>query len=196
MSHVTNILIYDEKVDKKLVQTECDHEAASEGWKEGTTSLPRNIRWIDHVCQTYKEASEYLRAHDKGDYDQLAVKFKDTSEMEIKSAKKTKIERQLKAYREKMQEYDKKHSLANLKSELISCPECKSKLARRFLRTEGCPVCGTRDIRAEYIVEQLKKYREKISALEKELETEIEEIHKKLSKKAPTKWMVKIEYHV
>ena len=196
MSHVTHILVYDEKANKKLVQKECDHEAAREGWQEGAVGLPGNIRWIDHVCQTYKEAVEYLKAHDKGNYDQLAVKFKDARGIEIKSAKKTKIEQQLKTQKEKMLEYDKKHSLANLKSELISCPNCKSKLARKFLRTAGCPVCGAKDIRAEYIVEQLKKYREKISTLEKELETEVEEIHKKLSKKAPTKWMVKIEYHV
>ena len=196
MSHVTDMITYDISYDKRTIQAECDEIAANEGWREGSSGLPCNIRFIDHVCDTYKEAEEYIKSHDKGNYDQLAVKYMDTSALKIDSAKLQRLKKQVNAYIDKVNEYDKKHSLANHKSEFISCPHCKSKLARAFLRGEGCPVCGQRDIRAEYIKEQINKYWDKINSLRADIVDEEEAIRKKLVKKARVKWLVKIEYHV
>lgn len=94
------------------------------------------------------------------------------------------------------------HSLANLKSEFISCPKCRSKLSRQYIgrsnsrfHNEGCPVCGETDIRAPYIHDQLKSFQDKIDKWLQQLKEEELYLAKKISSKVKIKWLVKIEYH-
>ena len=76
MGHNIHFAEYSENVNKKQVQAEWDDYAAKEDWQEGSSGLGSDIRWIDHICESREEAEEYIRSHDKGWYDQLAVKFR------------------------------------------------------------------------------------------------------------------------
>lgn len=202
MGHNIHYATYPENVNKKDVQREWDDYAAREDWQEGCSGLPNNIRWLDNICDTQEEAEEYISGHDKGCYDQLAVKFRDTSSISTTSAKKETLIRQIASYEEKRNAFDQAHSLSNLKSEFISCPHCKSKLARQYLgkansriASEGCPVCGERDIRASYVQEQLKKFQERIDKWRVQLKEEERTLAKKVAGRAKIKWLVKVEYH-
>ena len=201
MSHEVHYGIYDENVDKKEVQSYWDDYAMHEDWQEGCSGLANKIRWIDHICDTKEEAEQYIEQHDKGWYDQLAVKFRDDSEIPKNSALKDKLVKQIASYRAKKEVYDKAHSIANQKAAFISCPYCKSKLAKDYIisnnriRKECCPVCNANDIRAEYVLKQLKAFQDKIDKWQKELKEEERRLAKKVACKAKVKWLVKIEYH-
>lgn len=202
MSHEVRYEIYDENVDKREVQAYWDDYASHEDWQEGCSGLAKKIRWIDYVCDTEEEAEAYIEQHDKGWYDQLAVKFRDTSSIPKNSATKDKLVKQIASYKAKKDEYDKSHSIANQKAVFISCPYCKSKLAKDYLisnrsriKLEGCPVCNANDIRATYILKQLKAFQDRIDEWQKKLKEEENRLAKKVAHKAKVKWLVKIEYH-
>lgn len=202
MGHNIHYATYPENVNKKIVQNEWDEYAAHEDWQEGCSGLPGKIRWLDHVCDTPEEAEEYISSHDKGNYDQSAVKFRDTNSIPTSSAKKKSLIKQIASYEEKKKLFNQAHSLANQKSDFISCPYCKSKLARQYLgkvhsriASEGCPVCGAKDIRASYVQERLKNFQERIDKWRAQLKEEERYLAKKVSTKASIKWLVKVEYH-
>lgn len=199
MSHNIYMPVYDERVNKKAVQKYWDQTAAHDDWQEGCTGLCRDIRWIDHICANEEEAKEYIETHDKGGYDQLAVKFKSIPKEELKSSTLERLQKQIKSYEEKIVEYDKKHGVDTLKAEFITCPQCKSKLSKEWLVKRGhnhrCPICGQQDIRAAYIAETLEGYKAKIREWQKQVKAEEKKLAEKLDKKAKIKWLVKIEYH-
>lgn len=199
MSHNIHHSVYSEKVNKQQVQRYWDEYAAREDWQEGCCGLGSDIRWIDHICSNLEEAEEYIEKHDDGCYDQLAVKFKSVPKVELKSSTLERLQKQIKSYEDKIVEFDQKHSVATLKAEFITCPQCKSKLAKEWLVKRGhnhrCPICGQQDIRAEYIAETINGYKEKIREWQKQLKAEEKKLAEKLDKKATIKWLVKIEYH-
>ena len=202
MGHNIHYATYPETVNKKIVQNEWDEYAAHEDWQEGCSGLPGKIRWLDHVCDTPEKAEEYISSHDKGNYDQLAVKFRDTNSIPTSQAKKKSLIKQIASYEEKKKLFDQVHSLANQKSDFISCPYCNSKLDRQYLgkansriASEGCPVCGAKDIRASYVQERLKNFQERIDKWRAQMKEEERYLAKKVAAKAPIKWLVKVEYH-
>lgn len=194
MSHNVYHAIYRENVNKQSVQNEWDEVAAHEDWQEGCAGLPKNIRWIDTVCMSKDDAYTFIQNHDSGSYDQIAVKFRELPQ-EISSSLKTRLEKQIADYENKIVAYDKEHSIQNQKAAFISCPKCSSKLSRVHLRNNGCPVCGMRDIRAEYISEQLKSYRAKIAKWKAELIDENKKLTEKNLKRSKIYWLVKVEFH-
>lgn len=76
MAHNTRYLTYSSSVSQKAVQKRLDHFVSVEDEEEGAAGLPNPIRWIDHTCKNYDEAEEYIKSHDRGWYDCLAVKYK------------------------------------------------------------------------------------------------------------------------
>lgn len=185
--------IYKENVNKKNVQQYWDEYAAHEDWQEGCSGLSQDIRWIDHICEDRDAAYGYIEAHDKGWYDQLAVKFK-----EYPPIKETKS---LAIIKTRLEETTKKYNTleatihyVNTKAALITCKCCGSKIAKAYIKSNYCPVCKG-DLRPATTLETLKKYKEKISKLTKELKEEEKKLQKKMEKHAAIKWLVKIEYH-
>lgn len=197
--HNIHHAIYPENVDKKSVQKYWDHYAAMEDWQEGCFSLSSNIRWLDIVCDSLKDAEDYIESHDRGSYDQLAVKFIDFDATKTTSSIKDRLLKQIDSYREKKKDFNAAHSISKLKAEYISCPNCKSRLCRAYLIKRSnyhiCPVCNHKDIRADYIPKQLQSYQEKIDAWQKQLASEEKKLAKKIASRAKIKWLVKIEYH-
>ena len=61
---------------KKQIEKHLNRFVAMEDWQEGASGLPSPIRWIDRVCKNCEEAEEYIKTHDRGWYDCLAVQYK------------------------------------------------------------------------------------------------------------------------
>lgn len=76
MAHNIRHLSYHCSVSQRKVQNSLDDFVASEDYGEGATGLPSPIRWIDYICKNREEAEEYIKSHDRGWYDSLAVKYK------------------------------------------------------------------------------------------------------------------------
>ena len=78
MAHNIKYFEYKEDVDRKKVQTNLDNYVAHEDFEEGCSGLNSPIRWIENcgVLNSYEEALEYIKSHDKGWYDSLAVRYK------------------------------------------------------------------------------------------------------------------------
>ena len=82
----------------------------------------------------------------------------------------------------------------------IKCPCCGAILSIKPVpgiegKNVKCPVCNSNDIRAEYILKQLKAFQDRIDEWQKKLKEEEIRLAKKVAHKAKVKWLVKIEYH-
>lgn len=161
-----------------------DRQENHSGSYHGRMTIHDNI-----ICESYNEAVKKIESLDRGFYDDHAVRYKDKSKL---APNKTMLalEERMKKNREDKIKYAETHSFANRKSEFMSCPECKSKLAIKYLRHYKCPVCGT-DMRADYIVERFKKYDEDY----KEMELKYQKMVKERKGKCKTKWLFKVEVH-
>ena len=185
---------YDEKVNKKKVQAYWDNYAAREDYQEGCSGLGQPIRWIDYVCDDINAAYEYIEQHDRGWYDQLAVKFRKVNKEALTTATYTKLVDRLREEEAKLESYTKQHSTKTFKSQFIGCGNCGSKLNREFLRTEKCPLCGT-DLRGKTTLDTIERYKTNIKELQKKIREEEKKIAQKATKNSKIYWLVKIEFH-
>lgn len=195
MSHNIRYDIEPEKVNRDKVQSYWDEVAAREDAVEGCSGLPGNIRWTDYTCKNEEEAKRFIENHDKGWYDQLAVKFIDTSNVKKTSSTAERLKKQILDYQQKYVDYNNMHSLTNQKAEFISCPQCSSKLSRIHLKGNGCPVCGKKDIRSATVLKQLNSFTDKIDKWEKEYAAENKRLAEKAAKQGKVMWLIKVEYH-
>ena len=76
MAHNIRHLDYHCSRSQREIQKRLDNFVACEDYEEGAVGLPNPIRWIDRVCKNREEAEEYIKNHDRGWYDCLAVKYK------------------------------------------------------------------------------------------------------------------------
>ena len=187
MSHNIEHYDYKENVDKKMVQADLNTHVKHATWHEGGHGI-EPIRWNDIVCKNYDEAVKWIEAHDKGWYDQLAVKYYEPVHGE-KSKKidelDAKIQEAYKIYRERSSVvYPKTRT-----SEFIGCNNCKSRLSSKHLNRNHCPVCNA-DLRPETMLKSIAaaetKWKKAVENKKEYIETH--------SKKA-IRWLVKIEYH-
>ena len=75
MSHMIRYITYPETADKRMITADIMEEVESAEYEEGG-GLLNPIRWIDVTLDTYQDAEDYIKAHDKGWYDNLAVKYR------------------------------------------------------------------------------------------------------------------------
>lgn len=189
MSHNIRWETYPEKVNKSEVQAEWDDYAHHEDWREGCSGLGSDIRWINHVCDSYDDAVKYIESHDRGFYDQLAVKYRSSVKPTTKAYENL-ISRRNEIFAT-LKEREKVHySSANTKSEYVTCRNCGSRLATKYIKSNNCPLC-----RAELRPTSALNAIETSKRMLKETNKKIKEIEIKASKKAEIKWLVKIEYH-
>ena len=192
MGHAIMHYEYSIDTDKKTIEEEMNEQAVMDG--DYHSGLNASIRWIDKICADRKEAYEFIQEHDKGWYDQLAVKFREYPKAEPTKALLT-LEERLKKERIKKRDYEEAHSIRSFKIEYIGCPKCGSKLKRTLLRNNGCPLCG-KDLRSKTTLDTIARYENNIRDLTDKICEESRKIDKKNVAKSKIKWLVKIEYHV
>lgn len=193
MGHNIRHSVYPEDVNQKAVEAEWNERVRHICWEEGSGGLVKPIRWIDHICKNQEEAEEYIKSHDRGSYDQLAVKFREYPSQEPSKTLLT-LRKRREAEQKKYSAYAKAHSVSSFKAEYIGCPVCGSKLKRELLRSEGCPLCRA-ELRSKTTIETLKRYSENVCELDKQIRIEERKQQEKIVKKSKIMWLVKIEYH-
>ena len=165
MGHEIRHLEYAETTDRKHIVADANELATRDGDYHHALDTP--IRFIEFVCEDREKAYEYIQSHDKGWYDNLAVKFKEYPRCEPTKALLTLKDRQKKEH-EKRIAYEKAHSVSSFKVEYIGCPHCGSKLKRTLLRGNSCPLCGT-ELRSKTTMDTLNRYAENIKSLSKQI---------------------------
>lgn len=197
MGHEIKYGIYPENVNRDDVQNDWNNYVAHEDWQEGANGLVRSIRWIeDVILNSQEEAYDCINKHDDGDYDQLAVRFRDANIKPDASKKYNVLGKKLSSLKA---EYQHKNSIAyatTVKSEYVGCKHCGSKLSARYIQnTNKCPLCRS-DLRSPTTLANIKRLQERILEAEEQFKAEKEKLNKKLSKSAEIKWLVKVEYHI
>lgn len=182
-----------ENVNKKAFEADINDYVRQHTLGEGGHGLDSPIRWIDHICDNYEDALEYIRSHDRGWYDQLAVKYYDYPKLEPTKTMIT-LQERLKAEREKRVAYAAAHAVSTFKAEYIGCPECGSKLKRTLLRGNSCPLCHA-EMRSKTTMETLQRYDANCEELSKKIKEEERKMQEKMRKQAKVVWLIKTEYH-
>lgn len=188
MGHNIEHYEYPMNVNKDKVQKELDNYVAHADWQEGCGGLCRKIRWLeDKVYTSYDEAIEAIKRLDRSDYDQLAVKYYDP--LFFSDDKKKELEEESKRLFHELSVVRDFLYPKSLKSALITCRNCGSKLSTKHLRGNLCPVCST-DLRPEHILKKISAAKNRWERADDRLKSYIDKHSKK-----DIKWLVKIEYH-
>lgn len=160
-------------------------------WQEGGSGVGE-IRWYDSpILKSYDEAMAFLESNDKGWYDQLAVKYRELIKG-VNSEKLMELERKKKEAIEYYHTIRTKVYAKDYKADYIGCKGCGSKLSRKHLQSNMCPLCGY-DMRSDAVKKSIEDAHLKIFKIEKQIEQEKEKLMKKGSE---LKWLIKIEYHI
>ena len=183
-----NIELYDykENVDKKEVYADLNDYVEHATWAEGGSGI-ESIRWNNVVCEDYEAAKKWIESHDKGWYDQLAVKY--YSPVHEKSKKLDELDQKIK---EAYDVYNKRNSAIYVKtrtSEFIGCSRCKSRLASQYLQGNFCPICRA-DLRPDTTLKSIAAAKIKWENAQKTKKDYVDKHSKK-----EIRWLVKIEYH-
>ena len=116
-----------------------------------------------------------------------------------RSSKYVSLRQRLKTEEKKLEDYSKKHSASSFKAKLIGCDYCGSKIAKTWIKNGNeCPVCGN-DLRSKTTIETIKRYRQNISDLNKQIRDEEKNMQNKKNSKLTTKGtlvLVAIDSHV
>lgn len=114
----------------------------------------------------------------------VAFAFYDTSKAKTTKKLQT-LEARLIKEKEKLNEYIKKTDCSNFKAELITCPNCKSKINKKYIYNSHCPLCRT-DLRSKTVIDITNRYQENIKALTQQIREE----KSKQKKSLPVKYYV------
>ncbi len=199
MGHCLSTRAFGAELTKDEILSYINEEVCEESDYHG--GLYKPVRWYDGA-KPFPDADgarAFLEDEDRGDYDQLAVRFYEPAER-VSSEK-------LKGLTAKYAEA-KKHASAvenefcfdGQKRKFATCKACGSSVSVEAMgkyrigrNVNDCPVCGE-DMRPD----SAKKKAEAARAAERKAYERMEAERKKLEAKAPKKlmWLVKYEYHV
>ena len=200
MSHNPTYRSYPYTENTAKIENEIAEYVHHACWQEGGSLTP--IRWMNSmVFNSLEEARQWLEDTDNGWYDNRAVVYKDYQN--VKTPKRTKkyedLMRRLKENQEKLRKATTEGHYDNVKSALISCRNCGSKIAKAYLKGKNfCPVCRE-SMLPPTKVNQIKRYEEIIEDIKKQITEENIAYNKKLENvkvsKKDLKWLVYYDYH-
>lgn len=194
MSHNIEHHSFSAVIKKAVIEADLQNYAQRATWEEGGGGLPSRIRWYDNeVCEDYEAARKFLEAHDRGWYDQLAVKYR-KFDKPLSSSRLEELNAQLRENARKLRELNSKVAFTEFKAQFISCKNCGSKLNKDYIKRNNCVVCG-HDMRSDTTKNAIARLTEKVSSLEKAIREEEKKLAKKKAKEGKEYWLVKIEYH-
>lgn len=165
------------ELHRKLIN--CRELDVKELYKEATKRIDKefterencgNIDYYDiaPLSNSYKhfktknEAENYLYEMDSWDNSFFA-----TYDLK-RSSKYINLRKRLDAETKKLEDYEKEHSCSSFKAALITCSCCNSKINKKYIEKDICPVCGA-DLRSKTTIETVERYRKNIKQLTKEL---------------------------
>lgn len=194
MGHNINYRTCDEKADKAKIEKSINEFVSHETWQEGGGGLNSPIRWLSVICESYEEAETYIKNNDRNWYDSLAVRFKECTEFKPSKKLEALLER-MNAERQKYNELESNIHYANVQSEFIGCKECGSRLARKYIKSNTCPLCHN-DLRPQSTLDRIATLYKNWQKVAKEYdELQKAETKKAKEKNCKIKWLIKYEYH-
>lgn len=141
------------------------------------------------ICDTREEAMKKIDEYDNGWYDDHGVMFRDYSK--VKPTKQMEdVQNRIVDTLQKCKEYESEHMPNKVKAEFIGCKVCGSKVAKKYVHDQYCPVCRS-DMRPKTTLDRIQSYKDKVTYLKRKY-TELE---KKQKNKAEVKWLIKLEFH-
>lgn len=153
-------------------------------------SLMSDIEYVDKTFSDIAEAKAYLLKEDYGVMCNMAVKVKG---VHMKSENHKSLELKVEDLKKKLEEIEKPHALKSA-AKLISCrnEECSSKIAKKFITSNYCPVCGA-DMRPDTLVNKRNRIEKALTDAIEKLKVHEERWAKKLSKPAEDMYFIKAE---
>lgn len=76
MAHNIRYFDYHCSRSPRAIEKRLDEFVAHADYEEGASGLPQPIRWLPVICKDREEAEKYIKSHDSGWYDCLAVQYK------------------------------------------------------------------------------------------------------------------------
>lgn len=188
MGHNIDYRSYPEAVSRVEVKNELDHYVSMEDWQEGCSGLYNPIRWIETViCDDCEKARAYIEKIDRGDYDNVAVRYFNC--LPYSDAKIEELERKRNDARTKYMAKCNVIYPKTIKAAYITCKTCGSKLSRVHLRSNVCPLCKA-SICPESFDKDIKSAENRYNKARDNLERYRQsKAHKEVC------WLVKFEYH-
>lgn len=182
---------FEEKENKKDIEKIMNRIAVNNGEYHDEIG---HIKFYDKTFLNYDNARSFLVGLGYTDYIQAAVKYYDTEKIKLPK-KYVDRYRIIINMKNNLNELNDMPHFAQIKSKLITCKNCESKIASSYMKhTNRCPVCH-HDMRPQSLLENIENKKKKIDFEVNKLEKEKNEYIKK-KKNLPRKWLVKIEYHV
>lgn len=186
--HNVEYRIFKKDVNRGRAQKELDDYVSHATWQEGGHGLSQNIRWYENkVYGSEDEAKDAIEKLDRGWYDQLAVLYEHCSNP--KDAKVIEMQNKRAKLFTDYLEKDRCLYAKTLKSNLIGCKHCGSKLAKDYLIHNYCPVCKA-EMRPDHVLKSIEAAKNRFQRMD----NQINEYIRKKGKK-DVRWLVKIEYH-
>lgn len=185
MSSVVFKLTFDKNTKKEEIKKEVNEILHRE-----RLLLSGNIEFKDtKIFDTQEEAEEYLD-NSRFEHDSIGVLFNDYSGINIKSAKLISLEQDLEETNNKLRNYRKEHSVKNFKAEFITCKKCGSRINKKYIQFEMCPLCDN-SFKSETVKKTINNYLTKMEKINDLIKVERNKLERKLKKDAKVKWLVK-----
>lgn len=188
MGHIINYKAEPENVNRSLVMASIIEEAED----QGDAGYYGPLHWHDEISPLENEeaAKKRIEMLERGkSYSDHAVRFysyhgaKTTSKM-------AEYQERIKKLQAQKAKYAADNSVLHFKADYIGCKNCGSKVSRKHLRSDFCPVCHS-DLRSETTKTTLLNYDARV----RELWDKIDAEKKKQKSAKKTMWLIKYEYH-
>ena len=95
------------------------------------------------------------------------------------------LKRTFRKRHQKLNDYIKKNDCKNFKAKLITCPKCESKINKKYILRNMCPLCK-HDLRSKTVIETTQRYQNNIQKLTDEIHQE----NLKQKEKLPVRYLV------
>ena len=196
MTHVIEYHTLDRNADRNQFIADMDEVVQAEDYLEGGYYDGSQLTWHDDtVYDTREDAEQAIKGFIRCDYDDHAVLFHDTDDLKLKPTKaRQAMEERLNRLILEREQYIAAHHVNARASEFIGCTHCGSRISRKYLRSDDCPVCG-HELRPKSTLDRIASFDKRIRSLSPRLRKDEQAAKRKASDKAPVRWLVKTEYH-
>lgn len=194
MGHEIKFWDFPVTTNKKDIEEKINAYVAAEDWQEGASGLPAPIKWLDEVHGTRSEALKAIEQRCTHDYDEFAVQYYEKPADYKPTQAYTNLQERLSIAHKRHYDLSTNPHFSNIKAEFVGCPSCGSKIARKYLKGNFCPVCHT-DMRPVSTMDCIKRAAEKVDQLEKQMVAAERKEAQRYKSKANLRWLVRFEYH-
>ena len=192
MGHEINMDTFPAKMTIEEIEARVKQMVAQCGNRHHTGYGTTKVKELTGEYESYEDAAAALEKATEGEfYGGAAVRYHALPRDAKPSAARVKLMEQYKAAQAARAEFTKKKSVLNYTADFIGCKNCGSKVARKFLHSDFCPVCHS-DLRTQSTRDAIEAKIKK----EQDIEAKVQEQIRKESKKAPLMWLVRWENNI